>query len=160
MDTPHWPSVTAVGVAVLAIAALHGVVTVWVKAAIVRRVVKAEMAAAVKAVSRRLDASEVYLTAAEQHTALLGDWEQRRKEEHERRNRENVQMIQRLIRHELDKRLKAATETVVGEVAKVPEQTATLVADTAVKVAAEKLASDSHDGSTPPPQYKPPAGSS
>ncbi len=112
---------------------------------VVRRAVRLEMTEAVKAVSKRMDASEIYLTAAEQHTAMQEDWERRRVEEHNRRQKEHVALLQKIMRDEIGKQLKVSEATVVKRVEQVPQETATLVATEAIKVA-ERKTGDSHHG--------------
>lgn len=149
MTGVHWPSVIAVGI----MNVFFVTVLIVTKFYVVRHAVRREMDKAVVAISKRLDASEIFLTAAEQHTALQHDWDKRRQEEHDRRNRENLKMIQRLIDVTLDKRLATATDKVVKKVEQVPQETANLVATEsakateAVKAAVERLGTgDSHHG--------------
>lgn len=114
---------------------------VAVKFHTVRRAVRKEMGAAVAAISRRLDASEIFLTAAEQHTAHQEVWEKRRTEEHDRRQREHVRLLQKLIRDEIGRQLKLSELKVVSEVKAVPDVTADKVVERTKPGAA-----DSHHG--------------
>ncbi len=97
----------------------------------IQAAVKEELDIAVKEVKKRLDASEVYLTAAEQHTALQQDYEKHREEVHARRQQENVKMLEALIKRIMDDKLRAATDTVVTEVQKTPDITADKVIEKA-----------------------------
>lgn len=158
-----WLSVLVICGFVLLVAVIHLMVAWWMmqkivkaemNAAIVeiRLAIKAEMNEAVSAMKKRMDATEIYLTAAEQHTAIIGDYEKHRQEEHDRRQKEYIEANRRIIREEIARQLKAATATVVGEVHKNPEITADRVIEKATDPASglpsfrQPGTDDSHHG--------------
>ncbi len=118
MSEAHWPSVIVVGLMNVVFVAI----LIVAKLVVVKRAVRAEMTVAVEAMKRRLDASEIFLTAAEQHTAHQEEWEKRRQEDHERRQKEYTSTLQKIVAHEIGKQLKQSEKVVVNEVQQVPDK--------------------------------------
>lgn len=127
------------------------ILLIIVKFFTVRWAVQLEMDGVTKKITKRLDASEIFLVAAEQHTALLKDWERNRLEDHERRQQEQTEALKKYIEEQVAKRLKESEQKVVMEVREVPDRVVEKVAADGDSGLRKKLGtSDSHQGTTPP----------